>query len=97
MSSKSSSVTREEARELKRRDAEISRTGGVPHEEIVRRSRERMDRELRRIVSGYKHPGDDLTNILERMAIADAEGVDVTDPCRELLHKIAAASRPRAA
>src|SRR5438094_10527825 len=97
MSSKPLTITREQARELKRRDEKISRSGGIPHAEVVRRMRERMERDLRRLVRGYKHPGDDLAHILECMAIADADGVDVTEPWRELLHKIAAASRPRAA
>ena len=41
-------------------------------------------------------PGKKLTEILECMAIARDEGIDVSEPCAELLDKIAAA-QPRAA
>jgi hypothetical protein len=48
------------------------------------------------MVRAYKHPGRKLTEILECMAIARAEGIDISEPCRALLDKIAAA-HPRAA
>jgi hypothetical protein len=52
-----------------------------------------MDRDLRAMVRAYKHPGRKLTEILECMAIARSEGVDISEPCRELLDKIAARAR----
>jgi hypothetical protein len=55
-----------------------------------------MDRELRAMVRAYKHPGRKLTEIMECMAIARAEGIDIADGWRELLDKIAVA-RARAA
>jgi hypothetical protein len=48
------------------------------------------------MVRAYKHPGRKLTEILECMAIAREEGIDIVDAWRELLDKIAAA-RARAA
>jgi hypothetical protein len=95
--SKPFTVTRAEARELKRRAQRVRRTGGVPHARIVAQMREDMGKELRAMVRAYKHPGPRLGELLERMAIARAEGIDVTDLCAKLLEKIAARARPRAA
>jgi hypothetical protein len=96
MSDKPFRVTRAEARELRRRSERVSRTGGIPHAEVVAEMRRDMDRELRAMVRAYKHPGRKLTEILECMAIAREEGIDIVDAWRELLDKIAAA-RARAA
>jgi hypothetical protein len=96
MSDKPFTVTRAEAKELKRRSERVRRTGGVPHAEVVAEMRRDMERELRAMVRAYKHPGRKLTEILECMAIARAEGIDISQPCRALLDKIAAA-HPRAA
>ena len=84
-------LTREEALELRRRDERVSRTGGIPHAEVVAEMRRDMDRELRAMVRAYKHPGRKLTEILECMAIARGEGIDVAEPLGDLLDKIAAA------
>jgi hypothetical protein len=63
---------------------------------VVAEMRRDMARELRAMVRAYKHPGRKLTEILECMAIARGEGIDICDPFRELLDKISAA-HPRAA
>jgi hypothetical protein len=96
MSDKPFRVTRSEARELRRRSERVRRTGGIPHAQVVAEMRRDMDRELRAMVRAYKHPGRKLTEILECMAIAREEGIDIADAWRELLDKIAAA-RARAA
>jgi len=96
MSDKPLKLTREEALDLRRRAERVARTGGIPHAEVVAEMRRDMDRELREMVHVYKHPGQKLVEILECMAVAHAEGVDVSDACSELLGKIAAA-HPRAA
>jgi len=96
MSNKPFTLTRAEALELRRRSERVARTGGVPHAEVVAQMRRDMERELRAMVRAYKHPGRKLTEILECMAIAHAEGIDIAEPCRALLEKIAAA-HPRAA
>jgi hypothetical protein len=90
-SSRPLTVTRAEARELRRRADRVRRTGGVPHSQVVAEMRRDMDRELREMVRLYRHPGSKLKTILECMAIARAEGIDVSEPCRDLLDKIAAA------
>jgi hypothetical protein len=89
MSDKPFTISRAEALELRRRDERVSRTGGVPHAEVV--AQRDMDRELREMVRAYKHADPKLTEILECMAIAHAEGINVSEPCGELLDKIAAA------
>jgi hypothetical protein len=96
MSNKPFTITRAEALELRRRDERVRRTGGIPHAEVVAKMHRDMDRELRAMIRAYKHPGRKLTEIIECMAIARAEGIDVSEPCQELLDKIAAA-RSRAA
>jgi hypothetical protein len=96
MKGKPFTITRAEALELRRRDERVRRTGGIPHAEVVAEMRRDMDRELRAMVRAYKHPGRKRTEILECMAIAPEEGIDISDPFRELLDKIAAA-HPRAA
>jgi hypothetical protein len=52
-----------------------------------------MDRELRKMVRAYRHPGRNLPDILECMAIAHADGIDVSEVFRRLLDKIAARNR----
>ena len=96
MKNKPFTITRAEALELRRRDERIRRTGGIPHAQVVAEMRRDMERELREMVRAYKHPGRKLTEILECMAIAREEGIDVAEPFRELLDKISAA-HPRAA
>ena len=91
MSNKRFTLTRAEALELRRRSERVSRTGGIPHAEVVAEMRRDMDRELRAMVRAYKHPGRKLTEILECVAIARGEGIDVAEPLGDLLDKIAAA------
>jgi hypothetical protein len=87
---KAFTVTRSEARELRRRAERVRRKGGIPHAQVVAELRTDMDRELRQMVRAYRHPGARLKEILECMAIAHGEGIDVSEPCAELLEKIAA-------
>lgn len=96
MRNKPFTITRAEALELRRRSERVARTGGIPHAEVVAEMRRDMDRELRAMVHAYKHPGRKLTEILECMAIARGEGIDIADAWTTLLDKIAAA-KPRAA
>jgi hypothetical protein len=97
MGGKPFTITRTEARELKRRDDRISRTGGVKHEQVVAEMRGDMARELRSMVRGYRHPSGNLQEVLECLAVAHAEGIDVSELCGKLLGKIAARKRARAA
>jgi hypothetical protein len=67
MSDKPFTISRAEALELRRRDERVSRTGGVPHAEVVAQMHRDMDRELREMVRAYKHADPKLTEILECM------------------------------
>jgi hypothetical protein len=93
MSSKSFRVTRSQARELREIKVRTARRGGTPHEEVVRRMHERMSRDLRKMVRGYKHPSPGINDILELLALARAEGLDVSPEIEELLGRIAAKAR----
>jgi hypothetical protein len=86
-------VTRAQARELRSVKERTARTGGIPHDEVVRRMHERMSRDLRRMVRAYKHPGPEINDILELLALARAEGLDVSAQVDELLRKIAVTAR----
>jgi hypothetical protein len=96
MSTKIGTVTREEARELKRRSAELDRRGGgVPHEAVEARWLAKMGRELRQMVRDYDGGTKGAKKILEAFLIAEEEGLpDLGDIRQELLAKMA---RKRAA
>jgi hypothetical protein len=91
--SKPFTVTRTEARELKRIAERSSRGHRLLHTDVERRMRERMERELRGMVRAYRHPGTSLREVLELMAAAHAEGIDVSELCQQLLEKIASTRR----
>ena len=57
MSDKPFTLTRAEARELRRRSERVRRTGGVPHAEVVAEMRRDMDRDLRRNGPRLQAPG----------------------------------------
>jgi hypothetical protein len=86
-------VTRAQARELREIKERTARHGGMPHDEVVRRMHERMTRDLRRLVKGYKHPSPEITDILELLALSRAEGLDVARAIDDLLAKIAIKAR----
>lgn len=60
---------------------------------MVAELRKDMERELRQMVREYRHPSTKLREILECMAIAHKEGIDVSVLCGDLLEKIAATHR----
>jgi hypothetical protein len=93
MSGKSSRITRAQARELEQIRERTAREGGTPHDEVIRRMRERMSRELRKLVRSYRHPSPEINEILELLALSRAEGLDVTAPLDELLEKIVLKAR----
>ena len=53
----------------------------------------RMSRDLRRMVKAYRHPGPEINEILELLALSRAEGLDVGGQVDELLTKITGKSR----
>ena len=93
MSSKAFRVTRSQARELRQIKHRTLRQGGTPHDEVVRRMHERMRRDLRKMVKGYKHPSPGINDILELLALSRAEGLDVSPEIEELLGKVAMKAR----
>jgi hypothetical protein len=63
------------ARQLDRISERMSRQGGIPHEVIVRRMREDMARELKRMVAAYDGSARKAKELLETFLISEAEGV----------------------
>ena len=78
-------VTRAEARELKRRSERVRREGGIPHEVV----RPEMERELRSMVRAYDGTARKGHELLEALIIAEEEGVRAVSEIRhELGEKI---------
>ncbi len=68
-------VTRAEARELKRRSDKLRREGGIPHETVRRKWLADMERELRAMVDAYDGSARKGRELLEALIIAEEEGV----------------------
>jgi hypothetical protein len=85
------SLTKEEARELKRRSEEWDRRGwGIPHAVVEERWLTKLGRELRQMVRRYDGSAREAKKLLECILIAEEEGVpDVADIRRELASKLA--------
>ena len=83
-------VSRAEARELKRRSAKMRREGGGISDEIVHREwLADMERELRAMVRNYDGSARRGRELLEALLIAESEGVNgVDDIRRDLGEKI---------
>jgi predicted dehydrogenase len=82
-------VTRTEARELKRRDEKMRREGGVPHEVVRRQWLAEIERELRAMVRAYDGSARKSRELLEALLIAEEEGVaSVADIRQDLGEKI---------
>ena len=74
--SRRSSVTRSEARELKRRSEKMRRAGGgIPHEGVHRQWLAEMERELKAMVRAYDGSATKGRQLLEALLIAEREGV----------------------
>jgi hypothetical protein len=77
MSGKPFTVTREEAKELKRIIERIRRGDkGTPHEVVVQGWRDDMAVELRKLARNYERTGRGAKELLEGLVIAEVEGVD---------------------
>jgi hypothetical protein len=81
-------VTLEEARELVRRDQEMGRTGGVPHEEVVQKMLAGMESDLGRMVAEYDGSPGRSRELLEALVIAEEEGVPPAI-CARIRHQLA--------
>ena len=93
---KAFTLTKAEARELKRRSDEWDRRGwGIPHAVVEERWLAKLGRELRQMVRQYDGSAREAKKLLECILIAEEEGLpDVADIRRELATKLA---RKRAA
>ena len=90
-----SRYTPAEGRELTRRLAKARQTGGVPHAEVVRETREDMEKELRQLVRAYKGTPRQAKELLEALVIARDYRVAACDEIeRELAERL---RKPRAA
>ena len=96
MSSKPFTVTRAEARDLKRRSEEMDRKGGgIPHEVVRARWLNKLGRELREMIRTYDGTAREAKKVLQALLIAEQEGVpDLAEIRRTLAVKM---SRKRAA
>jgi hypothetical protein len=80
-------VTRAEARELKRRSEKLRRgRGGVAHAVVRREWLAEMERELRTMVRGYDGSARKARELLEALLIAEEEGLTAVS---ELRHQLA--------
>lgn len=68
------SVTRSQARELKRRADKMERDGGIPFEVVRREWLQDMAQELRHMAKAYQRTGRGAKELLECMLIAEIEG-----------------------
>jgi hypothetical protein len=77
MSGKLSTLTREEARDLKR-IIERVRAGdrGTPHEVVIKEWHDDMAAELRKLAKTYERTGRGAKELLDGLVIAEVEGVD---------------------
>lgn len=86
-------VTRAQARELKRIAERMAREGGGVSPEVIRREMlEDMASDLRAMVRAYDGSGRRARELIEAMAIAEQEGVSGLD---EILRELGAKVRKR--
>jgi hypothetical protein len=83
--SRAFTVTRAEARELKRRSERMRRDGGIPHEVARREWLADMERELRSMVRTYDGSARRGRELLEALLIAEEEGVRAVSEIRHAL------------
>jgi|KBSMisStandDraft_5_1062788.scaffolds.fasta_scaffold533369_2 hypothetical protein len=74
-----SRYTAAEGRELSRRLAKMRETGGIPHAEVERETREDMEKDLRQMVRAYKGSPRQAKALLEALVIAREYGVTACD------------------
>jgi len=89
------SITREEARELKRRSEELDRRGGgIPHEVVRAKWVAKLGRELREMVRAYDGSARKARELLEAILVAEEEGVEgVAELKRQLSVKMSRLKR----
>jgi hypothetical protein len=92
-------LSKAEARELKRRSEEWDRRGwGIPHAIVEARWLVKLGRELRQMVKAYDGTAREAKKLLECLLIAEEEGLpDVAEIRHELALKRGRKQRKRAA
>jgi hypothetical protein len=84
-----SRYTAAQGRELTRRLAKVRETGGIPHAEVERETREDMEKDLRQVVRAYKGSPRQAKQLLEALVIARDYGVTACDEIeRELAERL---------
>lgn len=83
--SKPFTVTRAEARELKRRADKMDRQGGVPFETVRKEWLEDMKVELQGMAKAYRRTGKGAKELLEALLIAEVEGAPGVTEIRHAL------------
>ena len=78
-------VTRAEARELKRRDEKMDRDGGIPHDVVRARWLKAMALELRQMAKAYERTRRGAKALLEALVIAEVEGASGVSEIRRAL------------
>jgi hypothetical protein len=77
--SKAFTVTRAQAREMKRISQRMAREGGGVSLEVVRRKMlDDMAIELRKMARAYSRTGKGARELLDALSLAEVEGVDAT-------------------
>jgi hypothetical protein len=83
---RSPTVTRTEARELKKRSEKLRRNGGgIPHEAVRQAWLVELERELRRMVRTYDGSARKARELLQALLIAEEEGVAAVAALRHQL------------
>jgi hypothetical protein len=79
-------VSRAEARELKRRSEKLRRQGGgIPHEVVREQWLQQMERELRQMVRLYDGSARKARELLEGLLVAEEEGLAAVSEIRHAL------------
>jgi hypothetical protein len=78
-------VTRTQARDLKRIAEKMVREGGTPHALVRREWLEDMARELRQLANGYDGSPLKAKELFEALLVAEVEGVAGVDDIRRRL------------
>ena len=76
MTSKHFTVSKALARNLKGVADRMKRGGGIPHELVVQEMLRAMGKELQKMARAFERTGRGAKDLLEKLALAEVEGVD---------------------
>jgi len=87
--SKYFTISKAEARELKRRSEDMDRRGGIPFDVVEAKWLAKLGRELRQMVRAYDGSAREAKKLLECILIAEEEGLpDVAEIRHDLALKL---------